>query len=231
MHSLVQDLMTQVVTVEPTTPFKEVVARLVGHRVSAVSVVDDDRRVLSLVSEADLLLKEEYPDPEHDVPLVWTKRRWAERKKAAAAVARDLMAVAVVSISPDATVAQAARRMRTTGVKRPPVVDQGAGWSASSAAPTSYRQDPPGRGQQAGLGRLRPAGGVRPGHAHRAGGRERDPKVLPSWPGDGCATSSQRRGRHCAAASATTTPCCGSRWSTWNTWRARSPSSTARSAA
>ena len=51
MHSLVQDLMTQVVTVEPTTPFKEVVARLVGHRVSAVSVVDDDRRVLSLVSE------------------------------------------------------------------------------------------------------------------------------------------------------------------------------------
>ena len=69
MHSLVKDLMTTpVVTVEPTTPFKEIVARLAEHRVSAVPVVDDDQRVLGVVSEADLLLKEEYPEPDKDVP-------------------------------------------------------------------------------------------------------------------------------------------------------------------
>jgi CBS domain-containing protein len=126
MQSLVKDLMTtRVVTVGPATPFKEIVARLAEHRVSALPVVDDAGRVLGVVSEADLLLKQEHPDPGADLPLVWTKRRRAEHDKAAAAMARDLMTVAVVSIAPDATVAEAARRMHTAGVKRLPVVAEG----------------------------------------------------------------------------------------------------------
>jgi CBS domain-containing protein len=126
MHSLVKDLMTtQVVTIGPTTPFKEIVARLANQRVSAVPVVDDDGRVLGVVSEADLLLKEEFPDPDADIPLFWTKRRRLERDKAAGATARDLMSVAVVSIAPEATVAEAARRMHTAKVKRLPVVGAG----------------------------------------------------------------------------------------------------------
>jgi CBS domain-containing protein len=125
MRSLVKDLMTTpVVTVEPTTPFKEIVARLTQHRVSAVPVVDDNR-VLGVVSEADLLLKEEFPDPEADIPLWWTRRARLEREKAAASVARDLMTVAVVAIAPEATAAEAARRMHTAGVKRLPVVEGG----------------------------------------------------------------------------------------------------------
>jgi CBS domain-containing protein len=124
MHSLVKDLMTTpVVTVGPETPFKEMVARLAEHRVSAVPVVNHARLVLGVVSEADLLLKEEFPDPDADLPLVWTKRRRAEHDKAAAAIAHDLMTVAVVSIAPDATAAQAARCMHTANVKRLPVVD------------------------------------------------------------------------------------------------------------
>jgi CBS-domain-containing membrane protein len=87
-------------------------------------VVDDAGLVLGVVSEADLLLKEEHPDPDADLPLVWTKRRRAEHDKAAAAIAHDLMTVAVVSIAPDATAAQAARRMHTANVKRLPVVDR-----------------------------------------------------------------------------------------------------------
>jgi len=126
MHSLVKDLMTpQVVTIGPATPFKEIVARLANHRVSAVLVVDDDGLVLGVVSEADLLLKEEFPDPDADIPLFWTKRRRLERDRAAATTARDLMSVAVVSIAPDATVAEAARRMHSAGVKRLPVLDEG----------------------------------------------------------------------------------------------------------
>ena len=126
MQSLVKDLMTpQVVTIGPATPFKEIVARLANHRVSAVLVVDDDGLVLGVVSEADLLLKEEFPDPDADIPLFWTKRRRLERDRAAATTARDLMSVAVVSIAPDATVAEAARRMHSAGVKRLPVLDEG----------------------------------------------------------------------------------------------------------
>jgi CBS domain-containing protein len=126
MHSLVKDLMTtQVVTIGPATPFKEIVARLANQRVSAVPVVDDDGRVLGVVSEADLLLKEEFPDPDADIPLWWTKRRRLEREKAAGSTARDLMSVAVVSIAPEATVAEAARRMHTAKVKRLPVLGEG----------------------------------------------------------------------------------------------------------
>jgi CBS domain-containing protein len=126
MHSLVKDLMTtQVVTVGPATPFKEIVAHLAEHRVSAVPVVDNAGLVLGVVSEADLLLKEEFPDPDQDIPLFWTKRRRLEREKAAGSTARDLMSVALVSISPDATVAEAARRMHRANIKRLPVIGQG----------------------------------------------------------------------------------------------------------
>ena len=126
MHSLVKDLMTtQVVTVGPAAAFKKIAARLAEHRVSAVPVVDDDGRVLGVVSEADLLLKEEFTDPDQDLPLFWTERRRLERGKAAGTTARDLMSVALVSISPDATVAEAARRMHAAGVKRLPVVGEG----------------------------------------------------------------------------------------------------------
>ena len=126
MRSLVKDLMTtQVVTVGPATPFKEIVARLAEQRVSAVPVVDDAGLVLGVVSEADLLLKQEFPDPDADIPLFWTKRRRLERDKAAGSSARDLMTVAVVSITPDATVAEAARRLHTAHVKRLPVLGEG----------------------------------------------------------------------------------------------------------
>jgi CBS domain-containing protein len=61
-NTLVRDVMTtEVVAVEPSTPFKEIAARLVLHRISAVPVLDADRRVLGVVTEADLLLKEEHP--------------------------------------------------------------------------------------------------------------------------------------------------------------------------
>jgi CBS domain-containing protein len=126
MHSLVKDLMTtQVVTVGPGTPFKEIVARLAERRVSAVPVVDDAGRVLGVVSEADMLLKERFPDPDQDIPLVWSKRRRLEREKAAGSTAHDVMSVAVVSISPDATVAEAARRMHHANIKRLPVIGEG----------------------------------------------------------------------------------------------------------
>jgi CBS domain-containing protein len=124
MRSLVKDLMTTpVVTVGPETPFKELVARLAAHQISAVPVVNDAGLVLGVVSEADLLLKQQHPDPDADLPLLWTRRRRAEHDKAAAAVAGDLMTIAVVSITPEATAAQAARRLHTAKVKRLPVVD------------------------------------------------------------------------------------------------------------
>jgi CBS domain-containing protein len=125
MNSLVRDMMTtDVVTVEASTPFKEIVARLAGRRVSAVPVVDAGGRVLGVVSEADLLLKEEHPDAEQSVPLVWTRRRRIEWDKAAGTVAGELMTAPPVTVPPTATVADAARHMHAARVKRLPVVDE-----------------------------------------------------------------------------------------------------------
>jgi CBS domain-containing protein len=110
--------------VEPGTPFREIVTQLAQHRVSAVPVLDAEGRVLGVVSEADLLLKQEHPDPKVDIPLIWSSRRRLERKKAAASVAGKLMTTPPVTVAPTITVTEAARRMHTAGVRRLPVVDE-----------------------------------------------------------------------------------------------------------
>ena len=125
MHSMVKDLMTtQVVTVGPDAVQGDrgPARRAPGERGAGGG---RRRRVLGIVSEADLLLKEEFPEPVQDAPLFWTKRRRLERQKAGGATARDLMSsVVMVSTAPDATVAEAARRMHAAGVKRLPVIDK-----------------------------------------------------------------------------------------------------------
>jgi CBS domain-containing protein len=124
MTSLVRDVMTTgVVTVEPWTPFTEIVGRLAEHRISAAPVVDAEGNVLGVVTEADLLLKQEHADLEFNVPLAWNRRRRLEREKAAAIVAAQLMTAPAVTVAPTATVTEAARRMHIVGVKRLPVVD------------------------------------------------------------------------------------------------------------
>jgi CBS domain-containing protein len=73
MNSLVRDVMTtEVVTVEPWTRFRDIVARLAEHRISAAPVLDAEGNVLGVVTEADLLLKQEHPDLELNVPLAWS---------------------------------------------------------------------------------------------------------------------------------------------------------------
>jgi CBS-domain-containing membrane protein len=49
--------------------------------------------VLGVVTEADLLLKQEHPDLELNVPLTWSRRRRLEREKAAAVVAGERLPV------------------------------------------------------------------------------------------------------------------------------------------
>jgi CBS-domain-containing membrane protein len=54
----VRDVMTRdVVSVGPDSPYRKVVDALVGRNVSAAPVVDGDRRVVGVVSEADLVGK------------------------------------------------------------------------------------------------------------------------------------------------------------------------------
>jgi CBS domain len=59
MSSTVKDVMsTHVVAVRPDAGYKEMAATLREQRVSAFPVVDDDYKVIGVVSESDLLVKE-----------------------------------------------------------------------------------------------------------------------------------------------------------------------------
>lgn len=126
-HTHVSDVMTEnVVTVHVDTPYKDVVETLARHDISGVPVVDDDARVVGVVSEADLLPKEERKDFVYDdrARSAFRGRRYrAERRKAAGDTAGELMSAPALTISPDAGVAEAARTLARHRIKRLPVVD------------------------------------------------------------------------------------------------------------
>ncbi len=124
MQAKVQDVMSfPVHVVTADTYFKDVAAQLQRHRVSALPVVDADRRLIGIVSEADLMLKEE-EDLTEKTTFFESRGRRHQRSKALGLTARQVMTSPVVTVGPDTSIAQAARLMRERRVKRLPVVDQ-----------------------------------------------------------------------------------------------------------
>ena len=120
----VNDVMTTpVVAVKQGASYKEMAALLRKYRVSAFPVLDDDQKVIGIVSEADLLAKEALnPDRGGAITAMVDHR---ELEKADGVTAGDLMTSNVVTVKPDDTVKQAARLMYHLRVKRLPVVDAG----------------------------------------------------------------------------------------------------------
>ncbi len=120
----VKDVMTtEVATVREGTPFKRVAAIMAERKVSGLPVLDADGSVVGVVSEADLLYKEDQGGNGLPAALAGPRAR-AARAKAAADVAGEAMSSPAVTIGPDATVAQAARLLAHRGYKRLPVVDE-----------------------------------------------------------------------------------------------------------
>jgi CBS domain-containing protein len=121
MNATVKDVMTtHVVAVRKNASFKDMAARLREHRVSAFPVLDDDNKVIGVVSEADLLTKEAL---EYGGGRVAGMLHHREQAKAAGLTAEDLMSTPPVTIGPNDFVSQAARLMYARRVKRLPVVD------------------------------------------------------------------------------------------------------------
>ncbi|MFJ1876995.1 CBS domain-containing protein [Streptomyces chartreusis] len=118
---IVRDVMTRgVAVVDRDALFKDIVRTLQERKVSALPVVDGRGRVLGVVSEADLLHKEEFRDSDPDR---YTQlRRLSDLVKAGSATAGELMTRPALTVTADATLAQAARIMARARVKRLPVV-------------------------------------------------------------------------------------------------------------
>jgi CBS-domain-containing membrane protein len=122
MHATVKDVMTtRVIWVKKDATFREMAAALREYRVSAFPVVDDDRKVIGVVSEADMLNKEALIDEPGVFGGILHRR---DQAKAHGITAGDLMTTAVVAVRPEDTVEHAARLMYDRGVKRLPVTDE-----------------------------------------------------------------------------------------------------------
>jgi CBS domain-containing protein len=124
MRRRIRDVMTaEVVCVDEDTPFKEIVALMADTKVSALPVVDTDGRVVGVVSEADLMRREEFPAGPPEGQLFEGRRRREARAKATGATAVELMTSPAITIGPDASIAEAARLLHRHRIKRLPVLD------------------------------------------------------------------------------------------------------------
>jgi CBS domain-containing protein len=129
MRVRVKDIMTaDVITVAENTPFKDVAETLVARKVSAVPVVDQDDHVVGIVSEADLIRKEEFREHFQDERY---RQPWKVRlrhrlspdgarpaEKMDARTAAGLMTAPAYCVHPESSVSTAARLMDEYGVKR-----------------------------------------------------------------------------------------------------------------
>jgi CBS domain-containing protein len=126
--TLVHDVMTtDVVTAAPDTALDELIRIMLVRGVSGVPVVDDERHVVGVVTEADLVARRGFdPAPRRllsivDDALHARHNRWC--LKAAGLTASEIMTVPPETIHPSTDVRHAASRMVTLAIKRLPVVD------------------------------------------------------------------------------------------------------------
>ncbi|MDW4904056.1 CBS domain-containing protein [Streptomyces sp. ADMS] len=118
-------MVDEVVTVDRDTPFKEVARLLEAHRISGLPVTDEDDKVLGVISETDLMLRQSRRpgrDPTLGARLSRTFRRAG--RKSRACTADGLMSSPAVTVRAETTATEAARTMLGHRVKRLPVVDE-----------------------------------------------------------------------------------------------------------
>ncbi|MET8950140.1 CBS domain-containing protein [Streptomyces sp. NPDC004533] len=129
-HNKVGSVMTtDVIRAEYRTPFKEVARLLADRHISGLPVVDDDDKVIGVVSETDLVARQsealDADEPRRRfrfAPLTSRARR--QVAKATAFTAGQLMTVPPVTVHAEETIAEAARTMAQRHVKRLPVLDE-----------------------------------------------------------------------------------------------------------
>jgi CBS domain-containing protein len=122
----VADVMTSdVVTLRRSVPFKDAVACMIDAQVSGVPVVDEEGRVIGMVTEADLMPKEVFDVGHRRTHGLGDLTGRAFAGKARGRTVGEVMTTTVHTVSPTDDLRVATRRMLEHNVKRLPVVDDG----------------------------------------------------------------------------------------------------------
>lgn len=125
-HRKVGNVMTSdVVRVREAASFKQVASLLAQHRVSGLPVVDDDEKVVGVVSESDLMARQardERVGSRRRLLLSPASRRMAAKSEAL--TAGQLMSTPPVTVHADDSIAYSARAMAEHRVERLPVLDE-----------------------------------------------------------------------------------------------------------
>ncbi len=131
---LIRDLMTpDPVVVRPETPVEAIAALLLAHRINGVPVVDEARRLLGVVTVADMIHRaaDERLEPRESV---WKENFWisvfspegARPSKAEGRNAAEVMTREVHTVAPDDHPLVAARLMADYHLTSLPVVEADA---------------------------------------------------------------------------------------------------------
>lgn len=122
-------MVRDVVTVRLDTDVSEAVRLLVEHDISAVPVVDERRHVIGIVSEADLMHREEIGTEERRpwwLEAVTPATKLAgEFAKSHGKKVRDVMSTEVVSADEDASLGEIASLLERHRIKRVPILRDG----------------------------------------------------------------------------------------------------------
>ena len=132
----VKELMTtDVIAFKPGDKIQQVAETLRAHRISGAPVIDDQRRVIGIISEADIMdLTATIPfpdiDPLNPFPVFSLSAYMKQVKDIEEEIAtlfegevKDVMSTKPVTISPEDSISDAARIMRKNDFNRIPVVD------------------------------------------------------------------------------------------------------------
>jgi CBS domain-containing protein len=122
-------MVSPVVTVKPSSSVQEAAKILLARRISALPVVDNDGKLVGIVSEGDLMHRVE---AETERPRSW----WlhivsgngtlaTEYAKAHARKVGDVMTREVVTASPETPLSEIAVLLEEHGIKRVPIVENG----------------------------------------------------------------------------------------------------------
>ena len=112
------------IAVGPDTPLRDVAIILTEGGFSGLPVIGERLEVLGVVSEADILVKEQGPANRRGGVLGWLLAdEVPDTAKLAARTAAEAMTSPAITIRPEAHVSYAARLMTENGIKRLPVVD------------------------------------------------------------------------------------------------------------